>query len=318
MKRLFICIYFIFFVWKANSQEINLPQYINYMGENPFMITPAYVGIGSSFRVRMNGLTQWLGIKNAPNTQLLSIESRLADRFGGGLVLFKDANGNTSQQGLKTTLASHLILSEINESFLSFGLTYSLILFNIDTSSFDDLDAGLGNQRNFTSSNFDVSFLYRFNGYSASLIISNILNKEERFFSNGEPIVLRRYSFYNSFVIGKTFGDLEIEPSILVEYFESDSRSRTDVNLKVRKRSGNGYLWAGFTYNFLNDQIFTPNTFAPLVGLKSGNFYASYGFGINFNQTQNFNVGSHLLTIGFDFEKKQSLARCTQQYYMFQ
>jgi len=318
MKKIYILIITVLFSLKTNAQEVNLPQYLNYLGDNPFVITPAYVGIGSGMRLRLNGLTQWVGIKNAPQTQSLCIESRLGDRFGGGLVIFKDANGNTSQQGLKATFASHLILSEVNESFFSFGFTYSLVMFNIDASTFDDLDVRLNNQLNFNSSNFDVSFLYRFNNYGVSFNVSNLLDKKDRFFSNGEPVILRRYSLYNYYVFTRFYGDYEIEPSILVEYFEGDKRSRTDLNLKVRKRTSSGYIWAGFTYNFLNDQLLNPNTIAPLIGLKSGNLYASYGFGININNTQSFNVGSHMITLGYDFMKRESLARCTQKYYMFQ
>lgn len=302
----------------TNAQEVNLPQYLNYLGDNPFIITPAYVGIGTGLRIRVNGLSQWVGIKNAPNVQSVSVESRIADRFGGGLIIFKDANGFTSQQGFKATFASHLILSEVNESFFSFGFTYSLINFNIDTSNFQDLDVGIGNERNYTASNFDASFLFRYNKYYVSANISNILDKKGDFFSNGEPLVLRRYSLYNSYVFTRFYGDYEIEPSVLIEYLEADQRSRSDLNLKVRKRTNGGYMWAGITYSFLNDQIFKPNTVAPLVGIKNGNFYASYGFGINTNNTQNFNAGSHMITIGFDFKKRESRARCTQKYFMFQ
>ena len=318
MRKIYILLLTLLFSANINAQEVNLPQYLNYLGDNPFAITPAYVGIGSGLRFRLNGLSQWVGIKNAPETQSLSIESRLADRFGGGLTIFKDANGNTSQQGFKATFASHLILSDVNQSFFSFGFTYSLVMFNINANSFEDLDAGLGNTLNFNTSNFDVSFLYRYNDYGVSFNVSNILDKKDRFFSNGEPIILRRYSLYNYYIFTRFYGDYEFEPSILVEYFEGDQRSRTDLNLKIRKRTASGYIWAGFTYNFLNDQLFNPNTFAPLIGIKSGNLYASYGFGININNTQSFNVGSHMITLGFDFKKKESLARCTKKFYMFQ
>ena len=107
-------------------------------------------------------------------------------------------------------------------------------MFNIDASTFDDLDVGLNNQLNFNSSNFDVSFLYRFNDYGVSFNVSNLLDKKDRFFSNGEPVILRRYSLYNYYVFTRFYGDYEIEPSILVEYFEGDQRSRTDFNKKPR------------------------------------------------------------------------------------
>ena len=299
------------------GQEFNLPQYLNYMGDSPFAITPAYAGIGTGLRIRANGLSQWLGVKNAPDTQSLSVETRIGDRFGGGLVVFNDSNGATSQQGAKVSFVSHLTLSQNNNSFFSFGFTYSFTSFKIETGNFTGPDSSVGGDRNLNLSNFDVSFLYRFNHYSISVIISNILDKDKLEFSTGEPLVLRRYSIYNSYIFNRFSSNYELEPSILVEYFESDKRSRTDMNLKLRKRTNNGYIWLGVSYNFLNDQFLKPNSVAPIVGLKRNNFYVSYGFGINTNNIQNFNVGSHMITLGFDFEKRQSLARCTQKYYIF-
>ena len=299
------------------GQEVNLPQYLNYMGDNPFAITPAYVGIGSGLRLRVNGFSQWIGVKNAPDTQSFSVETRIADRFGGGLVIFNDRNGNTSQQGVKLTFASHLTLSKIYDSFFSFGFTYNYTMFKIDTGNFSANDGSIGNGRDINSSNFDVSFLYRFNHFSTSLNISNLLDKEKDVFTNGEPLTLRRYSFYNSYIFNRFSANYELEPSIFVEYFESDKRSRTDMNIKLRKRTNDGYIWAGLSYNFLNDQVLKPNSIAPIFGIKKGNLYASYGFGINTNSTQNFNGGSHMITLGFDFVRKQSLARCTQKYYIF-
>ncbi|QTE21493.1 PorP/SprF family type IX secretion system membrane protein [Polaribacter cellanae] len=318
MKKIYIIVICFITNFSLFAQENNLPQYLNYMGDNPFMITPAYAGIGTGVRIRINGLSQWLGVKNAPDTQSFSIETRIADRFGGGLVVFNDRNGNTTQQGVKLTFASHLTLSRFNDSFLSFGFTYSYNMFRIDTGNFTGSDSSVIDDRGVNSSNFDLSFLYRFNHYSVSLNISNLLDKDEHTFTNGEPIVTRRYSLFNSYVFNKFSYNYELEPSILVEYYEADKRSRTDLNVKLRRKMNNGYVWVGLSYNFLNDQFLTPNSVAPIVGIKRGNLYASYGFGINTNKTQAFNMGSHMITLGFDFKQRPSLARCTQKYYIFQ
>jgi type IX secretion system PorP/SprF family membrane protein len=302
------------------SQNKNLPQYLNYMGDNPFIITPAYAGIGSGLRIRVNGMSQWLGVKNAPNTQSVSIENRIEERFGAGLIVFNDKNGNTSQQGAKLTFASHLTLSRFYDSFFSFGFTYSYNMFRINTSNFSGSDSSVVNDRSINSSNFDLSFLYRFNHFGISLNISNLLDKDnaKNMFANGEPLVERRYSVFNYYIFNKFSDDYELEPSIFVEYLEADKRSRTDFNLKLRKKTNNGYIWVGLSYNFLNDQFLTPNSIAPIFGIKRGNLYASYGFGVNTNKTQAFNTGSHMITLGFDFIRSPSLARCTQKYYIFQ
>jgi hypothetical protein len=46
----------------SSSQELNA-RFTQYLADNPFVISPAYAGIGDNFRVRLNGLTQWVGIK---------------------------------------------------------------------------------------------------------------------------------------------------------------------------------------------------------------------------------------------------------------
>ena len=49
------------------GQELNLPVWTQYLADNAFVISPTFAGIGDNFRVRANGLTQWVGIKNAPD-----------------------------------------------------------------------------------------------------------------------------------------------------------------------------------------------------------------------------------------------------------
>ena len=56
-------------VFASSAQELTLPQLSQYLADNPFVISPTYAGIGDYIKVRNNGLTQWVGIKDAPDTQ---------------------------------------------------------------------------------------------------------------------------------------------------------------------------------------------------------------------------------------------------------
>ena len=58
------------------GQELTVPQLSQYLSDNPFLMSPAYAGIGNYVKVRMTGLTQWVGIENAPDTQSLSADVR--------------------------------------------------------------------------------------------------------------------------------------------------------------------------------------------------------------------------------------------------
>ncbi|PKH52311.1 hypothetical protein CXF68_17130 [Tenacibaculum sp. Bg11-29] len=315
MKKILITISIIIFSVKSVAQEINLPQYISHMADNPFLISPSYAGIGPGLQIRLNGVSQWIGVDGAPDTQSLVVEARIADRFGGGITVFNDKNGATSQKGVKLSLASHLTLSDFHDSFLSFGLSYNFTQFGIDTSK-NNSGQAVGN-RSATNSNFDVGMLYRYERFSISLNANNILNKKVENLTTNEPEALRRFTAYSSYVLARIRNNIEIEPSIFVEYYEADKRSRTDLNIKVRKGINDGYVWAGLSYTFLNDQFFVPNAIAPLLGIKKDNLYMSYGFSINMNETQDFNYGTHMITLGFDYERRPSLARCTQKMMIF-
>ncbi|MFL0070493.1 type IX secretion system membrane protein PorP/SprF [Tenacibaculum maritimum] len=299
---------------KMFGQEINLPQYVSHMADNPYVISPAYAGIGTGLQVRLNGVSQWIGVKNAPDTQSISIEARIADRFGTGITVFNDSNGFSSQQGAKVSFASHLTLSDFHDSFLSFALSYNFIQFGIDTS--ENNTNQLVSNKSVTTSNFDVGMLYRYERFALSLNASNLVGKDIESFRANEPETLRRYSVYSSYTY-KLNRITELEPSVFIEHFEASRRSRTDMNIKLRQGTDDGYVWGGLSYTFLNDQFFTPNAITPMLGLKKENFYVSYGFGINVNKVQDFNYGTHMITLGFDYERRPSLARCTQKMVIF-
>lgn len=315
MRKILITISIVICSVKLAAQEINLPQYISHLADNPFLISPSYAGIGSGLQIRLNGVSQWIGVEDAPDTQSLVVEARIADRFGGGITVFNDKNGYTTQKGVKLSLASHLTLSNFHDSFLSFGISYNFTQFGIDTSN-NNSGQTVANISE-TNSNFDVGLLYRYERFSISANVNNLLNKKVENLITNEPESLRRYTFYSSYVFTRLSNRVEIEPSMFVEYYEADKRSRTDMNVKVRKGINDGYVWAGLSYTFLNDQFFVPNAIAPLVGLKKDNLYMSYGFSINMNKTQDFNYGTHMITLGFDYERRPSLARCTQDMMIF-
>lgn len=83
----------------TRAQELNSPQLSQYLADNPFVLSPVYAGIGDHVKIRLNGLTQWVGIKDAPQTQSLAADMRLGEKSGLGVFLYNDKNGYTKQQG---------------------------------------------------------------------------------------------------------------------------------------------------------------------------------------------------------------------------
>jgi type IX secretion system PorP/SprF family membrane protein len=304
---------------KNVAQELNLPVATQYLADNPFVMSPTYAGIGDNVRIRLNGFAQWVGIKDAPLNQALYADFRIADQSGIGVSLYNDRNGYTRQNGLKLSFAHHIILDYYSKQYLSFGISYNFNNFRIEIEKLNNtgvyFDPSIVNDRQTSNNNFDVGILYRRGGFYASLNASNLLNKDIQKYYLAEPNLLRNYQFYTGFV-SKSNRDsrLEIEPSAYFQYFQSDKRSSTDLNIKLRWLDNQrlGYFWGGLTYRFLNDQPLRPLTIGPMMGIKKGGFYAGYAYQITLNELKGFNSGTHMVTLGFDFFQGLSNCPCTQ------
>ncbi|UII77224.1 type IX secretion system membrane protein PorP/SprF [Flagellimonas sp. HMM57] len=297
------------------GQELTVPQLSQYLSDNPFLMSPAYAGIGNYVKVRMAGLTQWVGIEDAPNTQSLSADVRLGNRSGVGFVLYNDSNGETKQRGAKISFAHHLTIDKYEDQYFSFALSFNLNQFRIDIENFDpNNDLGITDDRSSSNPNFDIGTLYRNGGFYASFNIGNILNKDfQKFNQLFEPNVLRNYQLYSGYKHRKNRrSDFEIEPSIFLQYFENDGRSVTDLNTKFKWYDFINYYYAGITYRFLNDQLGKPLYVGPMMGLKKGDFYFGYSYQVIMNEILGYSSGTHVVTVGIDLF--QGISNCTCTY----
>lgn len=297
------------------AQELNVPVATQYLADNPFVISPTYAGIGDNVRIRINGFAQWIGIKDAPRNQAVYADFRIGQQSGVGISLYNDKNGNTRQTGGKLSFAHHIILDYPSKQYLSFGISYNINNFRIDTENFSTFDPNVTNDRYTSNNNFDVGLLYRKSNFYLAFNASNLLNKDIKKFYLAEPNLLRNYQLYTGYNFRSDRDSrIEIEPSAYFQYFESDGRSSTDLNAKFRYLDGQrtGYVWFGATYRFLNDQPMKPLTLGPMIGLKKGGFYMGYAYQITLNQLSAYNSGTHMITLGWDFFQGLSNCPCTQ------
>lgn len=318
MKKLIVSLV-LMAVTSGYSQELNLPVFTQYLADNPFVISPAYAGIGDNVRIRINGLTQWVGIKDAPDNQSAYIDFRLLDRSGVGISVYNDKNGYTRQTGAKVSFAHHIILDYYSKQYMSFGISYNFNSFRIDTDEFDTdiehpvLDPSITNNRYTSNNNFDISALYRNKNFYLSFNANNVLKKNTDKFRGVEPDLLSNYQVYTGF----TFRDaensrIEYEPSVFYQYFASDKRSSTDINFKYRRYNRyEDYYWVGVSYRMLNDQFPKPLSLGPMGGFMKSKFYFAYSFQFMFNDFGNYNSGTHVVTLGFDFLQALSSCPCT-------
>ncbi len=313
MRKSVLTLALLICAFTVKGQELTIPQLSQYLADNPFVMSPTYAGIGDYVKIRLNGLTQWVGIKDAPDTQSLAADMRIGEKSGIGTLLYNDSNGQTRQRGARLSFAHHLTLDKYDDEFLSFGLSYNFNQFRIDIENFDALDPTVTDDRATTNHNFDVGMLYRFDKFYFSVNASNILDKDlSNFNPVFEPNRLRNYYIYTGYRYMKNRNSkVEVEPSVFFQLFESDGRSVTDLNLKFRFYDFEDYYYAGINYRFLNDQIGSPLYIAPIAGLKKSNFYFGYSYQVILNEILGYSSGTHVVTIGVDLFQGISNCRCT-------
>ncbi len=314
MKKPLILILICLVSFTGTAQELTIPQLSQYIADNPFLMSPTYAGVGDHIKVRLNGLTQWVGIEDAPDTQTLAADARIGNRSGIGMLLYNDSNGETKQRGSRVSFAHHLILDRYDDEFLSFGISYNFNQFRIDIENFlDNNDPSVTDDRATTNHNFDVGVLYRLDKFYLSVNASNLLNKDLTAFNPiFEPNTLRNYYVYTGYSFSKNNNSkIEIEPSVFFQWFENDGRSVTDLNAKFRFHDFEDYYYLGLTYRFLNDQIGTPLYIAPIAGLKKSNFYFGYSYQVIANEILGYSSGTHVVTVGMDLFQGISNCRCT-------
>lgn len=313
MKKIIKYILGLSLAYQAMGQEQNLPIINQYIADNPFLLSASYAGIGDCWQARFTGFEQWVGLSDAPSTQSLSIDGRIANRTGVGAIIFNDSNGFTKQKGVQLSFAHHVTLSEYRRQYLSFGISYKLQQFTIDSSNFNRTigNISVGDIQR-TDSNFDISVLYRHQSFFISANAINLLNKDILDFNSLEPAQIQNYYVYSGFTFDNLIKEIQYEPSILYRRFAGDERSTLDLNFKIRKFYRDSYFWAGISARGLIDQSFKPVSVAPLVGIKRQKFYFAYGYQINTNESLALTAGgSHLVTIGIDFACKKSTCGCT-------
>ena len=318
MRKVIVYI-FLVVVTFSYGQELNLPVFTQYLADNEFVVSPTFAGIGDNLRIRLNGLTQWVGIKGAPDNQAIYGDFRIADRSGVGISAYNDKNGNTIQRGIKLSYSHHLTLDERSDQFLSLGISYNINTFRIAIENFEPtpdfpiIDPTIIDDRSQINNNFDVGVLYRNKGFFLSLNANNLLEKEVNPFTGFEPNSLLNLQAYSGLVISGSNRKTQYEPSVFYQRFNSDGRSSTDINFKYRKFTQfEDYYWVGISYRFLNDQFFKPLNIGPMAGIKYNKFYFAYAYQITTNELAGFNSGTHAVTIGIDFLQGASNCPCTQ------
>ena len=191
-----------------SQQEASFSQYMF----NQQLINPAYVGAQSYTQLSILNHSQWLNIEGAPETQALSLGTKLSKKIGIGFSAFNDRIGPARNTSSSIDFAYHLKLNEKNLK-LGLGLKMSGRLNSLDLSGISTVQSG-DNLFSFQSQNeLNLNFGAGFYIYSPNFYLGM-----------GVPFLLEEDTFNiqrNFYVItGGIFRlseTIQLKPSFLIQ-----------------------------------------------------------------------------------------------------
>ena len=298
------------------SQEV-LPVYTDYLSDNYYLLHPSMAGAASCAKVRLSARQQWAGQEDAPSLQTLSLNGRVGERSGAGVILINDKNGYHAQKGMRLTYAHHLLFSrdQVDLNQLSFGMnvgfaqsTLDETQFLIGNPSFDPIIDGTVVQKA-TYFNVDIGASYNYLDFYAHATVKNALASDRKLYTDREPVNLKRVVFN----MGYVFGDEERilwEPSMLFQYISQTKESMIDLNIKAYKNMDFGRVWAGFSYRrSLDGAEYVEGTaiatqklqyFSPILGVNYDRFMLAYTYSQLGGDVKFDTAGFHNITLGIN------------------
>ncbi len=298
------------------SQEV-LPVYTDYLSDNYYLLHPSMAGAASCAKVRLSARQQWAGQEDAPSLQTLSLNGRVGERSGAGIILINDKNGYHAQKGMRLTYAHHLLFSrdQVDLNQLSFGMNVGFAQSTLDerdfligNPSYDPIIDGTIVQKA-GYFNVDIGASYNYLDFYAHATVKNALASERKLYTDREPVNLKRVVFN----MGYVFGDEERilwEPSMLFQYISQTKESMIDLNIKAYKNMDFGRVWAGFSYRrSLDGAEYVEGTaiatqklqyFSPILGVNYDRFMFAYTYSQLGGDVKFDNAGFHNITLGIN------------------
>lgn len=276
-------------------------QFTQYMLNN-YVTNPAVVGTYNYFQARTNHRFQWVGVNDAPITNVVSVYGPLAKYpMGFGALFYNDLTGPTSRTGLMGSYGYNLPLGD--EMRISAGLSVGFMAFRVDGSKFDlgdntnnTTDPALLSAQRKTSMLPDASlgvYLYAshfYVGISSHQLFGNNLSLY------GKPIknnTLRRAYYIQGGYLVYLSENFDLEPAAVIKW-SPPSPFQFDVNVKA---TYNNSIWAGISYRY-GDAV------CLLIGYKYNNkILFGYSYDYSYTRLRSYSTGSHELMIGYQFDK---------------
>lgn len=277
-----------------------LPQFTSYQ-LSPFLYNPAFAGVDGTTQLNAVIRSQWSGVREAPQTDVISGYGLLRnEKMGLGATAFKDVAGADSRRGITLSYAYHLRVK--NDISLSLGLSAGFLQYRLDHTIINPYDDGdpVFNSPVLSSVVPTATFgayLYADNFYASvalpQLLSSTFTVKDEY---NDNSLIeggLTNHIFVGGGYIKDINDAFIIEPSLLL-MLSSPAPASVELMTKLTYKD---LLWTALSYRF-NDAA------CMYIGVDiNERFYVAYAHDFVTSELSTVTSGTNEFKLGFRFNK---------------
>ncbi len=303
MKKILLLLAVLFCAnWMVAQDEAIFMHYT----VNPILINPAAAGFNESYNLQLNARAQWTGFKDSPKTYAAYYNGPIGKTFGLGVGVLSESAAQLSRLKVQMDVAFRFKfenrdreVAKISAGFFSefqeMTVDNEIVGSNFFMQGDDLLEDFLNGQGVFDAAIGFYGTLYEntFFGLTFNNLVRSRLDDIA-----GTTDRQSFFQFY-SFNLGHKFDipekSMNIEPSLLIRQIRN-SPFQVDFNLKAGFLDDQ--LIAGLSYRSLG-------ALGILLGTKLNAFKLYYSYDVSFQRFQQFNMGSHEVTIAFKFDKKE-------------
>ena len=276
------------------------PQYTQYMF-NDFIINPAIAGTHDYYQIRTTNRFQWVGLKDAPITNTLSVYGpHKSQPMGWGGYVLSDNTGPTGKIGLYGAYGYHINIQR--DMQLSFGLSIGFTQYKVDTKkiTFEEEEVAFDKNKYTFMKPDAIAGVYLYaSRYFAGISVDQLFNSKLKIFKEDTAItssVFNRLKSHFTMVGGYKFNlnrDFDMEPTILLRA-TGKTIPQAEVTAKAIYQK---MVWLAITFR-------TSDAVSILAGYNhKDKIYIGYSYDITYSKIRIKSGGTHEIMIGARFNK---------------
>lgn len=269
---------------------------------NNFLVNPAVAGTYNYYQIRVNSRFQWVGLREAPIVNAVSVFGPHAKQpmgFGGSF--YYDMTGPTSRAGLLASYAYNFRLND--EMRISAGLSLGFMAYILDASKFDlgdnqtpAVDPALleYNTKSFFTPDATLGVYVYATFFYVGLSVHQLFFYPQKTRANDLKMNrLEPHIYLNAGYLVFFYDYLEFEPAVILKY-TYPWPFQFDVSAKL---TYNNMVWVGLSYRFQD-----------AVGVMAGYKYQNrlligYSFDFSYTNLWRHSGGTHEIVFGYQFDK---------------